>query len=58
MPGGVPPGTVAGDEAVTVASVLGAVPHPIRLRLRDAIDEFKDLSDEYEELLTDFEASS
>ena len=57
VPGGVPPGTIAGDEAVTVASVLGAVPHPIRLRLRDAVDEFNELSDEWEGLLADFEAS-
>ena len=54
--GGTPPGTLAGEEAVAVASVLGAVPHPIRLRLRDAVDEFDDLRDEWEGQLADFEA--
>ena len=56
VPGGTPPGTLAGEEAVAVASVLGAVPHPIRLRLRDAVDEFDDLRDEWEGQLADFEA--
>jgi hypothetical protein len=57
VPGGTPPGAVASDEAVTVASVLGAVPHPIRLRLRDALDSYDELRDEWEGLLAAFETS-
>ena len=57
VPGGVPPGTIPGDEAVTVASVLGAVPHPMRLRLRVAADEFDALRDEWEGQLDDFDAA-
>lgn len=57
VPGGVRPGTAPGDEAVTVASVLGAVPHPMRLRLRVADDEFDALRDEWEDQLDDFDAA-
>jgi hypothetical protein len=55
VPGGVAPSAVAGEEAVTVASVLGAVPHPMRFRLRDAQDEFASLRDGWQNRLDGFE---
>ncbi len=55
VPGGVPPSKVPGEEAVTVASVLGAVPHPMRFRLRDAQDEFASLRDGWQSRLDGFE---
>jgi hypothetical protein len=55
VPGGVRPSKVAGEEAVTVASVLGAVPHPMRFRLRDALDEFASRRDGWEDRLDGFE---
>ncbi len=55
VPGGVRPGANPGEEALTVASVLGAVPHPMRFRLRGAADAFADLRAEWERRLDDFE---
>ena len=43
-------------EAVAIASVLGAVPHPTAFRVRRAIDRFEDSAGRYEEGLTELEA--
>ncbi len=55
--GATAPSGEAGEEAVTVASVLGAMPHPGRLRLRAAPDEFLQLADEWSTKLNDFATS-
>ena len=55
--GATAPSGEAGEEAVTVASVLGAMPHPGRLRLRVAPDEFLQLVDEWATKLNDFATS-
>ena len=55
--GATAPSGEAGEEAVSVASVLGAMPHPGRLRLRAAPDRFEQLADEWFTALTDFATS-
>ena len=52
--GATAPSGEAGEEAVTVASVLGAIPHPGRLRLRAAPDEFLQLRRRVATKLDDF----
>ena len=53
--GAAAPGGDAAEEAVNVASVLGATPHPTRLRLRPAVDHFEDMRDAWGLLLILFE---
>lgn len=55
--GATAPSGEAGEEAVTVASVLGAMPHPGRLRLRAAPDRYEEIADEWATKLSEFAAS-